>query len=50
MGDIGHPVQNLCKAHGYEVARDFVGHGIGGQLHKKPAASNLEKAGLGAVL
>jgi len=50
VGDIGHHVQKLCEAHGYGVVRDFVGHGIGRQLHEDPAVPNFGKAGTGVLL
>ena len=50
VGDIGHHVQELCEARGYGVIRDFVGHGIGRQLHEDPAVPNFGKAGTGVPL
>ena len=50
VGDIGHHVEKLCESHGYGVVRDFVGHGIGRQLHEDPAVPNFGKAGTGVPL
>ena len=36
MGDLAHAVQSVAEGHGYGVVRDFVGHGIGRDLHEPP--------------
>lgn len=36
MGDLAHAVQVTAERHGYGVVRDFVGHGIGRDLHEAP--------------
>ena len=48
MGDIGHAIETTAA--GYGVVRDFVGHGIGKNLHEKPQVPNFGKAGTGALL
>lgn len=50
LGDIGAAVQNLVEPEGYGVVRDFVGHGIGRQMHENPAVPNYGKAGTGLRL
>lgn len=50
MGDIGHAVQSYVEAKGYSVVRDFVGHGIGRQLHEEPEVPNFGRAGHGVRL
>lgn len=40
VGDIGHAVQAHVEPLGYSVVRDFVGHGIGKQLHEQPQVPN----------
>ncbi len=40
LGDIGHAVQSHVEAMGFAVVRDFVGHGIGRQLHEAPQVPN----------
>ena len=34
IGDIGYAVQNHCESNGYGVVREFVGHGIGKEMHE----------------
>jgi methionyl aminopeptidase len=50
LGDIGHAVQALVEAEGYSVVRQFVGHGIGRQMHEAPHVPNYGEAGKGTRL
>lgn len=50
IGDIGHAVQSYVEEAGYSVVRDFVGHGVGAQLHEAPEIPNFGKAGRGPRL
>ncbi len=50
VGDIGFAVQNYVEGFGYSVVREFVGHGVGAQLHESPEVPNFGKAGHGARL
>lgn len=47
IGDIGHAVQEFVESHGYTVVRDFVGHGIGRNLHEDPQVPNYGNRGQG---
>lgn len=50
LSDIGHAVQERAERGGYSVVRQFVGHGIGRQLHEPPQVPNYGKAGRGPRL
>ncbi len=50
LGDIGSAVQTYCEARGYSVVREFVGHGIGRDMHEQPEVPNYGKRGNGIVL
>src|SRR5690606_5840327 len=50
VSDIGHAVQSWVEAHGFSVVREFVGHGIGQQLHEEPQIPNYGTPGRGAKL
>ena len=39
--DISHAVQSWAESHGFSVVRDFVGHGIGRNLHEDPQVPNF---------
>ncbi len=50
IGDIGNTVEGYIKSRGYSVVRDFVGHGVGTQLHEEPSVPNFGREGHGARL
>lgn len=50
LSDIGHAVQAYVEKEGFSVVRDFVGHGIGRQLHEDPQVPNYGQPGKGVVL
>lgn len=50
IGDISHAVQSYVEARGYSVVRDFVGHGIGTNLHEAPEVPNFGNPGRGIRL
>ena len=50
IGDIGHAVQEYAEAHGYSVIRDFVGHGVGHDMHEEPEVPNYGRSGRGLRL
>jgi methionyl aminopeptidase len=50
LSDISHAIQSYVEAYGYSVVRDFVGHGIGRQLHEDPQIPNYGLPGKGVHL
>lgn len=50
LGDISATVQETVEAAGYSVVRDFVGHGIGKNMHEDPQIPNFGKKGRGIEL
>ena len=50
LGDVGWAVQQVVEAEGFSVVRDFVGHGIGKQMHEDPQVPNFGQAGRGMKL
>jgi len=50
LGDISATVQRHVEENGYSVVREFVGHGIGRQLHEEPQIPNFGQAGHGPAL
>jgi methionyl aminopeptidase len=50
VGDVGAAVQQHVEAHGFNVVREFVGHGIGTRLHEEPQVPNYGTAGHGMRL
>jgi methionyl aminopeptidase len=50
VSDIGAAVQRHVEAQGYSVVREFVGHGIGTELHEEPQVANYGPGGSGPRL
>lgn len=50
LSDISSSVQNCAEKEGYGVVREFVGHGIGRQLHEDPQIPNYGTPGRGPKL
>ncbi|EFI41304.1 MULTISPECIES: type I methionyl aminopeptidase [Peptoniphilus] len=47
LGDIGHAIQTYAESNGYSVVREFVGHGIGKEMHEDPQVLHYGKPGRG---
>ena len=50
VSDISHAIQTYVESNGFSVVRDFIGHGIGRQLHEQPDVPNFGTAGHGPRL
>jgi len=50
LTDISHAVQHHAESFGYSVVTEFVGHGVGRQLHEEPQVPNFGKPGQGPRL
>jgi methionyl aminopeptidase len=50
IGDIGVAVQQVAEDAGFSVVREYVGHGIGEQMHEEPQIPNYGQAGKGMKL
>jgi len=50
VGDISNAVQTFVESQGFSVVRDFVGHGVGRDLHEAPEVPNYGRAGHGPRL
>jgi methionyl aminopeptidase len=47
LSDIGHAVQQVVEGAGFSVVREYVGHGIGRNLHEDPQIPNYGQPGRG---
>lgn len=50
IGDIGYAIQEYCESRSYSVVREFVGHGIGKEMHEDPQVPNYGKRGYGPLM
>ena len=50
VSDVGHAVQKHVESYGFSVVREFVGHGIGQQMHEEPQVPNYGEPGRGPRL
>ena len=50
LGDIGHAVASIARAHRFSVVREYCGHGIGAVFHDEPQVVHFGKPGTGAAL
>ena len=50
LGDIGSAIENFVISNGFSVVRDYVGHGVGAELHEEPNIPNFGTAGRGPRL
>lgn len=50
VGDISAAIQEYVEGRGYSIVREFVGHGVGAQMHEEPEVPNYGRAGRGPRL
>lgn len=50
LSDVSHAIQAYAESHGFSVVRDYVGHGIGQQMHEPPQIPNFGPPGYGPLL
>ena len=50
LGDIGAAVEEYARRHGFGVVKEYVGHGIGSEMHQEPEVPNYGRAGHGQRL
>ncbi len=49
-GDIGHAIQTYVESEGLAIVREYVGHGVGREMHEDPAVPNYGDPGTGTPL
>lgn len=50
VSDISHAIETVIARAGFSVVREFVGHGVGRQMHEEPQIPNYGAPGRGALL
>ncbi|PTM54663.1 type I methionyl aminopeptidase [Desmospora activa] len=50
IGDISHAIQTIVEEAGFSIVREYVGHGVGQNLHEEPSVPNFGPPGKGPRL
>ncbi|MBC7315114.1 MAG: M24 family metallopeptidase, partial [Chloroflexi bacterium] len=50
VGDISAAIQTWVESQGFSVVREYVGHGVGRDLHEDPEIRNWGTPGTGPIL
>ena len=50
IGDISHAIEEYVNQYGYGIVREYVGHGVGNEMHEEPEIPNFGHAGRGSRL
>jgi methionyl aminopeptidase len=50
LGDISWAIQSYAEKHGFNVVREYTGHGIGRYMHEEPQVPNIGTPGKGVLL
>ena len=50
LSDVSHAIQSYAEKYNFSVVRNFVGHGIGRDLHEDPEVPNFGNPGKGPIL
>lgn len=50
LSDVSHAIQEYAESFGFSVVRDFVGHGVGKNMHEAPQIPNFGQPGKGPRL
>jgi len=50
IGDIGYAIQTWVEGEGFSIVKEYVGHGVGRQMHEEPQIPNYGKSDTGLVL
>ena len=50
VGDISHAIQEYVERNGFSVIREYVGHGVGAEMHEAPEVPNYGEPGRGPRL
>jgi methionyl aminopeptidase len=50
IGDIGYAIQTWVEGEGFSIVKEYVGHGVGRQMHEEPQIPNFGKPDTGLVL
>lgn len=50
IGDIGYAIQSVARSQGFDVVREYIGHGLGHVMHEQPDVPSVGRPGTGPVM
>jgi methionyl aminopeptidase len=50
IGDIGYAIYSFARSRGFDVVREYIGHGLGHRMHELPNVPSVGRAGTGPVI
>jgi len=50
IGDIGYAIQTFAESRGFNVLREYIGHGLGRRMHELPNVPSVGLPGTGPVI
>ena len=50
IGDIGYAIQTFAESRGFNVLREYIGHGLGRRMHEPPNVPSVGRPGTGPVI
>lgn len=50
LGEVSHAIQSCAEPRGYSVVREYVGHGVGREMHEEPQVPNFGPPDRGPIL
>jgi methionyl aminopeptidase len=50
FGDIGHAIQSVARSRGFDVVREYIGHGLGHVMHEPPDVPSVGRPGTGLII
>lgn len=50
LGEVSHAIQAYAESHGFAVVREYVGHGVGREMHEEPQVPNFGPPDRGPVM
>jgi len=50
LGQVSHAIQTCAESQGFSVVREYVGHGVGRQMHEEPQVPNFGLPDRGPIL
>lgn len=50
IGDIGYAIQSFARSRGFDVVREYIGHGLGHRMHERPDVPSVGRPGTGPMI